>query len=207
MIASVRGTVLAIGPAAAVVEVGGIGLEVQCVPAALATLRVGTQATLATSMVVREDSLTLFGFGDAEARDLFDTLQSVTGIGPRIAQAVLAVLEPDALRTAVAGEDLTALTRVPGIGRKGAARIVLELKDKLGPAVTTLGPGTAGADQTAAAEWERQVHTGLVGLGWSAKDADGAVDAVRPLATEQAETGEVNVAELLRTALRGLSRG
>jgi Holliday junction DNA helicase RuvA len=206
MIASVRGTVLSLAPGSAVVEVGGIGLDVQCVPAALAGLRVGQTATLATSLVVREDSLTLFGFDRPETRDLFVVLQSVTGIGPRIAQAVLAVLEPDALRTAVAREDLTALTRVPGIGRKGAARIVLELTGKLGPAVSA-GAVDGQPAGSGAPDWEGQVHTGLVGLGWSSRDADGAVEAIRPLATEQLAAGEVNVGALLRAALQRLSRG
>ena len=205
MIASVRGTVLSLGPGSAVVEVGGVGLEVQCVPAALAGLRVGHAATLATSLVVREDSLTLFGFDRPETRDLFVVLQSVTGIGPRIAQAVLAVLEPDALRVAVAREDLTALTRVPGIGRKGAARIVLELTGKLGPSTTGAEGGAQASSDTP--DWEGQVHTGLVGLGWSSRDADGAVESVRPLAAEQAAAGEMNVGALLRAALQRLSRG
>ena len=206
MIASVRGPVLSLSPGSAVVEVGGIGLDVQCVPAALAGLRVGQTATLATSLVVREDSLTLFGFDRPETRDLFVVLQSVTGIGPRIAQAVLAVLEPDALRSAVAREDLTALTRVPGIGRKGAARIVLELTGKLGPAVST-GAVDGQPAEPAAPDWEGQVHTGLVGLGWSSRDADGAVEAIRPVATEQQVAGDVNVGALLRAALQRLSRG
>jgi Holliday junction DNA helicase RuvA len=206
VIASVRGKVLSLSPGSAVVEVGGLGLDVQCVPAALAGLRVGQTATLATSLVVREDSLTLFGFDRPESRDLFVVLQSVTGIGPRIAQAVLAVLEPDALRTAVAREDLTALTRVPGIGRKGAARIVLELTGKLGPAVSAAAVDGQPAGP-AAPDWEGQVHTGLVGLGWSSRDADGAVEAIRPLATEQLTAGDVNVGALLRAALQRLSRG
>ena len=206
MIASVRGIVVSLAPGSAVVEVGGIGLDVQCVPAALAGLRVGQTATLATSLVVREDSLTLFGFDRPETRDLFVVLQSVTGIGPRIAQAVLAVLEPDALRAAVAREDLTALTRVPGIGRKGAARIVLELTGKLGPAVATAG-GDGQPAVPAAPDWEAQVHTGLVGLGWSSRDADGAVEAIRPMAAEQMSTSDVNVGALLRAALQRLSRG
>jgi Holliday junction DNA helicase RuvA len=206
VIASVRGTVLSLAPGSAVVEVGGIGLDVQCVPAALAGLRVGQSATLATSLVVREDSLTLFGFDRPETRDLFVVLQSVTGIGPRIAQAVLAVLEPDALRTAVAREDLTAFTRVPGIGRKGAARIVLELTGKLGPAVATAAvDGQHGT--SVAADWEGQVTTGLVGLGWSSRDADAAVEAIRPMAADQVAAGEVNVGALLRAALQRLSRG
>ena len=131
MIAAVRGEVLEIGLDHAVVEVGGAGLAVHATPATLARLRRGEQARLATSLVVREDSLTLFGFADAEERDLFTLLQTVSGVGPRLALATLAVLDPDALRRALADGDATALTRVPGIGRKGAERMVLELRDKV----------------------------------------------------------------------------
>ena len=106
----------------------------QATPDTLATLRRGEQARLATSLVVREDSLTLFGFTDADERELFTLLQTVSGVGPRLALATLAVLDPDALRRALADGDATALTRVPGIGRKGAERLVLELRDKVGRA-------------------------------------------------------------------------
>ncbi len=134
MIASVRGRVLSIRLDAAVVEVGGVGLLVQATPATLAGLRVGGEAELATTLVVREDALTLFGFADADERAVFEIVQTVSGIGPRLALAMLAVHTPDGLRAAVAGQDLAALTRVPGIGRKGAQRIVLELADRLGVA-------------------------------------------------------------------------
>ena len=127
MIASVHGTVLAVRLDAAVVEVGGVGLLVQATPTTLAGLRVGSTARLATSLVVREDSLTLFGFADADEREVFEVVQTVSGVGPRLALAMLAVHTPDGLRRAVAAEDLAALQRVPGIGRKGAQRIVLEL--------------------------------------------------------------------------------
>ena len=131
MIAAVRGEVLEIGLDHAVVEVGGVGLAVHATPATLARLRRGDQARLATSLVVREDSLTLFGFADAEERDLFTLLQTVSGVGPRLALATLAVLSPDALRAGLADGDVATLTRVPGIGRKGAERLVLELRDKV----------------------------------------------------------------------------
>ena len=127
MISSVRGRVLSVGLDHTVVEVGGVGLAVQATPATLATLRTGTEAVLATALVVREDSLTLYGFADAEARDLFGLLQTVSGIGPRIAMATLAVLEPAQLRAALADGNVTVLTQVPGIGRKGAERLIIEL--------------------------------------------------------------------------------
>lgn len=200
MIAHVRGRVAAVTLDSAVVEVGGVGLQLMCTPATLADLRVDREATVATSLVVREDSLTLFGFTDADERDLFELVQTASGVGPKLAQAMLAVLSPDDLRTAVAGDDTKPLTKVPGIGSKGAQRIVLELKDRIG---APTGGATAAAPSAPAAAWRDQVHQGLVGLGWSAKDAEKAVDEVAPQA---AEIGESDVGALLRAALRTLSK-
>jgi Holliday junction DNA helicase RuvA len=169
----------------------------------LATLHVGSAATLPTSMVVREESLTLFGFLDEDEKSVFELLQTASGVGPKLAQAMLAVHSPDALRRAVSTEDVKALTLVPGIGQKGAQRIILELKDRIGAPIGG-APGRAAAPVAAAEAWRSQVHAGLVGLGWSAKEADKAVDAVAPQA-EQAD-GEPDVAGLLRAALRTLSR-
>jgi Holliday junction DNA helicase RuvA len=197
MIAFVRGRVAGLTLSSAVVEVGGVGLEVMCTPGTLAELRTGQEATLPTSMVVREDSLTLFGFADEDEKQTFELVQTASGVGPKLAQAMIACLSPDDLRRAVAADDVKTLTRVPGIGQKGAQRIILELKDRLGaPAVGTTSPA-APAD----APWRGQVHQGLVGLGWSTKDAEKAVDAVAP------EAGETpDVAALLRAALRSLSK-
>lgn len=213
MIASVRGTVLGVRLDAAVVEVGGVGMLVQATPATLAGLRVGQEARLSTSLVVREDSLTLFGFADDDERDVFETVQTVSGVGPRLALAMLAVHTPDGLRTAVAAQDLNALVKVPGIGRKGAQRIVLELTDRLG-APTSSAPGSAVAAPAAAtAPWREQVVEALVGLGWSAKQAADAVDAVtadQAAADGPAVTGPPpaagDVAGVLRSALRYLGR-
>ena len=144
MISSVRGEVLHVALDHAVVEVGGVGLAVLATPATLATLRRGTQARLDTTLVVREDSLTLYGFADAEQRTMFTLLQTVSGVGPRLAMAVLAVLEPDVLRGALADGNLTTLMQVPGIGKRGAERMVVELRDKVG-AVGTSAPSTGGA--------------------------------------------------------------
>ena len=187
-------------------------MQVQCVPDTLAELRLGAEATLATSLVVREDSLTLFGFSDEDARTVFELLQTASGVGPKVAQAMLAVHPPDALRRAVATEDLAALTQVPGIGRKGAQRIVLELKDRLGAAAalssrSSTRAGQGGANGSPQGVWRDQVHSGLVGLGWGSRDAESAVDAVAPLADDQtAADGDPDVAALLRAALRTLSR-
>jgi Holliday junction DNA helicase RuvA len=187
---------------AAVVEVGGVGMKVLCTPATLASLRVGTEAALATSLVVREDSLTLFGFSDTDERDMFELVQTASGVGPKVAQALLAVHDPDSLRVAVAGEDIKALTRVPGIGPKGAQRIVLELKDRIG--ASRSGIRTSAAEgQATAAPWREQLVEALVGLGWSTKEADRAVDAV---SADVPPGGAVDVAALLKSALQRLSR-
>ena len=197
MIAFVRGQVAAVTLSSAVVEVGGVGLEVMCTPGTLATLRTGQQATLPTSMVVREDSLTLFGFADEDEKQTFELVQTASGVGPKLAQAMLAVLSPDDLRRAIAGDDLKTLTRVPGIRQKGAQRIVLELKDRIG---APSGSRPAAAPSAAPA-WRDQVHQGLVGLGWPAREADKAVDAVA------SQVGDApDVAALHRAALRTLSK-
>ena len=197
MIAFVRGEVAAVTLTSAVVEVGGVGLELMCTPNTLASLRTGHQATLPTSMVVREDSLTLFGFADEDEKQVFELVQTASGVGPKLAQAMLAVLTPDAVRRAVAGDDVRTLTTVPGIGQKGAQRIILELKDRIGVPVAS----SAGGVPQLTEPWRQQVQQGLVGLGWSAKDADKAIDAVADEAGDQPD-----VAALLRAALRTLSR-
>ncbi|MBT8225928.1 MAG: Holliday junction branch migration protein RuvA [Dactylosporangium sp.] len=173
MIASVRGTVAEVAGDRAVIEVGGVGLAVTCTPATLATLSVGAQARLATSLVVREDSLTLYGFAEDAARALFELLQTASGVGPRLAQAVLAVHQPEAVRRAIASADIATLTRVPGIGKKGAERLVLELRDRVGPAGAQGGVSASGV-----ASWSEQVRQALVGLGWTAAQADTAVTDV-----------------------------
>jgi Holliday junction DNA helicase RuvA len=177
VIASVRGRVAALATDSAVVEVGGVGLSVVCTPSTLAVLRVGEEARLATSLVVREDSLTLYGFADDDARGLFELLQTASGVGPRLAQAVLAVHPPDVVRKAIATGDLNTLTRVPGIGKKGAERLVLELRDRIGSvSVSTTGENLSLP--VAGISWADQVRQALVGLGWSAAQADQAVGVV-----------------------------
>lgn len=202
MIARLSGTVTHIGATSAVVDLSGFGVLVHVTPGTAAGLRLGQPASLSTHLVVREDSLTLYGFADDAARDLFELLLSANGVGPKLAQAALAVHEPDALRTAIANDDLVALTRVPGIGRKGAEKICLELRDK----VHALGlVGDLPAPDTGVPEevWREQVGSGLQGLGWSAKDAALACDAVAPL-VEQDPT--IQIAVLMRAALRSLAR-
>lgn len=197
MIASVRGRVLEIGLDHAVVEVGGVGLEVRTTPTTLATLRRGEEAKLATSLVVREDSLTLFGFADGRARELFGLLLTVSGIGPRLALATLAVLEPDALCAALADGNLTVLTQVPGIGRKGAERLVIELRDKVG-LLPGLNPAEGSGESGSAVRGA--VVEALLGLGFPAKQAEQTVDAVL------ADNGVRDTAGVLRRSLAALGR-
>ncbi len=195
MIAFVRGRVAAITLNAAVVDVGGVGYHVFCTPGTIAGLRLGTEAQLATSMVVREDSTTLYGFADVDERDMFELVQTASGVGPKVAQAMLAVMPPDRLRQAISSGDHAALTAVPGIGRKGAERIVVELKDRVGPPVTAVVSGGGG--------WRNQVREALQGLGWSMRDADRAVDTV---AADTGPDTDADVPTLLRAALRTLSK-
>ncbi|MEV4532965.1 Holliday junction branch migration protein RuvA [Asanoa sp. NPDC049518] len=197
MIASVSGVVAAVSPDGAVIEVGGVGLAVHCAPGTLAGLRLGQPARLATSLVVREDSLTLYGFADDDEKHLFELLQTASGVGPRLAQAVLAVHHPDVVRKAIANADTATLTRVPGIGKKGAERLVLELRDRIGP----IAVGADGASGVVGAVWPEQVRQGLVGLGWSAAQADQAVAAVAEKAT-----GSEPVPTLLKMAIQLLGR-
>ncbi len=195
MISSVRGEVLAIGLDQAVLEVGGVGLAVHATPATLATLRRGEQGRLATALIVREDSLTLFGFADDDQRELFHLLLAVAGIGPRMALATLAVLDPDTLRRALVEREIKTLTRVPGIGPKLAERMALELRDKVDapgpvPPVAAVGPSPRRV----------QVVEALVGLGFPVKPAEQAVD------TALAAQADADASTLLRTALSGLGR-
>ena len=206
MIAHVHGTVAGVAPDGAVIEVGGVGIRVQCTPGTLATLRPGERAQVATSLVVREDSLTLYGFCSDDERNVFELLQTASGVGPRLALAMLAVHTPDALRRAVSTEDLGMLTMVPGIGRKGAQRIVLELKDRLGPP----GEGADGLPGARASRqappWRDQVQSGLVNLGWPVRDADQAIAALEDEGVINGADTAVDVAMVLRAALRKLSR-
>ncbi len=230
MISHLDGLVHTVSPEGAVIEIGGVGLLVQCTPGTLATLRPGERSRVATSLVVREDSLTLFGFGSDDERDVFELLQTASGVGPRLALAMLAVFTPDGLRRAVTAEDINALIKVPGIGRKGAQRIVLELAGRLGAPGSGAGLDGAAArapagGRQAAASWRDQVRAGLVNLGWQARDADQAIAAVEAdlagtpamggdgtaaggsaAGGDGAAGGDVDVAVMLRAALRKLSR-
>lgn len=199
MISFLRGPVAQLGLSSAVIEVGGVGMLVQATPKTLGGLRVGQETTLTTAMIVREDSLTLYGFVDADEREVFEILLTVGGIGPRLAMAVLAVLDPETIRIAASTGDGKTFTKVPGIGPKVAGRIVLELAGKLVPLGTAVSPGAAAGEQ-----WKTQVMAAMTGLGWSEKDALSSIDKATADQPELLAGG--NVAEILRMTLRWLGQ-
>jgi Holliday junction DNA helicase RuvA len=201
MIAQLTGVVGQLGPTSAIIEVGGFGVQAVCSPNTVAGLRLGQRATLATSLIVREDSLTLYGFASADEREFFELLLTAAGVGPKLAQTALAVLTPEELRRAIATENLVQLCKVPGIGRKGAQRILIELKDKINTVAQPEESSAAVGSPPAA--WRGQVMQGLQGLGWSAKDADAACNEVEQLARDDPQ---INIAVLMRAALQSLAR-
>ncbi|HHU39218.1 MAG TPA: Holliday junction branch migration protein RuvA [Propionibacterium sp.] len=204
MIARLTGTVTAVGGTWVLLDLSGFGVRALCTPGTVATVRVGETATLHTSLVVREDSLTLYGFTEADERDAFELVQTASGIGPKIAQATVSVLPPDELRAAISQGDIAALTQVPGIGPKGAQKMVIELKDKVNAlgATPTLSAG-GGAVRLPGDGWAEQVASGLESLGWSAKEAAKAAEGVAPLREEDPAIG---IGELMRAALKSLAR-
>lgn len=191
MITSVTGQVRAVATDSVVVTVGGFGVRLLCPTAVASSFRVGQQAELAATLVVREDSLTMYGFTDDDQRGVFELLQSVAGFGPKIALAVLSTMTSDELRAAVTTGNERALTAIPGIGRKGAQRLLLELGDKLGPPTSqrdSLNAGVGelgwavdvreGGGPASESHWRGPVREALIGLGWSAREAEAAVTAV-----------------------------
>lgn len=201
MISFLRGTVAHVGLSTAVIDLNGAGMSVNATPQTLSRLHVGEQGQLFTSMIVREDSLTLFGFASDDEREVFDILLSVSGVGPRLALAVLAVHDPEAIRVAAHTGDSKTFTKVPGIGPKVAGRIVLELAGKLVPQGTATAPGAA---TPAEAAWKPQVVAAMTSLGWSEKDASTSID--KALAEDPEVSFRGNVPEILRTTLRWLGQ-
>jgi Holliday junction DNA helicase RuvA len=201
LISFLRGTVAHVGLSSAVIDLNGAGMSVNATPQTLSGLRAGEEGKLFTSLIVREDSLTLFGFSSDDEREVFDVLLSVSGVGPRLALAVLAVHDPEAIRVAAHTGDGKAFTKVPGIGPKVAGRIVLELAGKLVPH----GTGTAAAPAAAApAPWKPQVVAAMTSLGWSEKDATASIDKALSDSPELEADGQV--AEILRATLRWLGQ-
>lgn len=196
MISSLRGPVLEIRHDSLVIAVGGVGMMVMCAPDVIADARIGNETTLFTSLVVREDSLTLFGFASADSRELFDVIQGVSGFGAKLAFTILSSLSADDLRVAIGNEDVARLKQTPGVGAKGAQRLVLELKDRIG--VKTAGGATKSSSHSG---WQVQVEQGLLGLGWTNRDAQRAISAVVDEGVDDPEA----ISDLLRRALQILA--
>jgi len=201
MIASIRGEVLAIVDNAVIIDVGGVGISTLVVERTLQTLSIGSKAVLHTSLMVREDSLTLFGFEDTQERDLFVLLQTVTGIGPRVAQSILNTLTVSDLRNAIGNESAAALEKVSGLGKKGAARIILELKDKVS--------GVNQRSVTGDNAWQSSISAALSGLGFTGREIDQAIASVSVSALDQPLEEKLRVAllNLQSPQSRGGSRG
>ena len=197
MISLVNGVVRSIGSEKIVVEVGGVGLAVSVTSQTGSQLNIGVPVQLFTTLIVREDALTLFGFLDEESRSTFELVQTVTGIGPKVALAIMGSHSPQTLAAAIAQEDISAIEKVPGIGRKGAQRLILELKGK----ITDFGNAPRSSHHQPV--WREQLTSALVSLGFSAKDSDAAINSV---VAEYAENGveptELELSELLKQALQ-----
>ena len=199
MISVITGKVLETRLDGLVINLGGLGLFVLCAPDLIAKTKIGEEVSVQTSLVVREDSLTLFGFETAASRELFELVQTVSGFGPKLAFTILAAMSADEFRDAIANEDLARLKQTPGVGAKGAQRLVLELKDRVGVVA-----GIRGSTKSASS-WQTQVEQGLIGLGWSSKEAAKAVSAVAETITSDESMATENVATLLKRALQILA--
>ena len=200
MISQLTGTIRHLTTDKVVVDVGGVGYLVSITPRTSLQLVLGSPLTIFTSLVVREDSLTLFGFLDIRDREIYETVQSVSGIGPKVALAITGALSPDDIARAIATEDVGVIEKVPGIGRKGAQRLILELKGKLvaDAGAPVIQGHLAVRDQLIAA---------LTGLGFSAKESDIAINSTLALVAEQGrEVSSIDVAELLKLTLQSGKR-
>jgi len=196
MISLLNGVVRSITSDKTTLEVGGVGYSISITAQTSNSLSLGAPVTLFTTLVVREDSLTLFGFADDESRQLFELVQTVSGIGPKVALSILNSLTPDQLARSVATEDVSAIEKVPGIGRKGAQRLILELKGKI-----SAGPGYQKISHQPA--WREQLVSALISLGFSAKDSDVAISTVvSKLAEDGVDAASVDISELLKLALQ-----
>ena len=202
MISLISGVVRSIATDKVIVEVSGVGLAVSVTTQTSSQLNIGVPVQLFTTLIVREDALTLFGFLDEESRSTFELVQTVTGIGPKVALAIMGSHSPQTLAAAIAQEDISAIEKVPGIGRKGAQRLILELKGK----ISDFGSGHKSSHHQPV--WREQLTAALISLGFTAKDSDSAINSV---IAEYGETGieptEVELSELLKKALQSGRRG
>lgn len=195
MIATLSGTVKALSPEKTIIEVGGVGLNILINAHTSSSLTLGAPAHLFTSLVVREDSLTLYGFSDEDSRILFELVQTVSGIGPKVALSILGALTPSELAQAVGSENISAIEKVPGIGKKGAQRLVLELKSKL----SDFGHGSHRVSHQPI--WREQLSSALISLGFSAKDSDEAINSVLSDISPE-EIASMEIGSLLKLALQ-----
>ncbi|NBY15523.1 MAG: Holliday junction branch migration protein RuvA [Actinobacteria bacterium] len=193
MIASVSGTVLDRRLDSVIVNIGGVGMQVMAAPDVVSSARVGEPISLHTSLVVREESLTLFGFSSNESRELFELIQGVSGFGPRLAFTILSFLTAEQLRTAISSGDTATLTKTPGVGAKGASRLVLELRDRV---------TSTGLSSSEIAPWEAQIEQALGGLGWPSRDVQSVITTLRG----DSSSAGLPIAELLKNALQILGR-
>jgi Holliday junction DNA helicase RuvA len=196
MISTLTGTIRSLSTDKLIIEVGGVGLSVLINPQTSASVALGSQSTFYTSLVVREDSLTLFGFLTEEVRNLFELVQTVSGVGPKVALSIMGALTPEDLARAISQEDTSAIERVPGIGKKGAQRMILELKGKL----SDLSSG--GTYKGHQPPWREQLTSALVSLGFSPKESDSAISyVVNDLHANDADPSTMDLSELLKLAL------
>ena len=195
MIASISGIVKSSGSTSAVIEVGGVGILVQVTAKTAANLKPGKSADLYTSLVVREDSLTLYGFDSNSAREMFETLQTVSGIGPKVSQSALSIYDPSEIANAINSADASLLERIPGLGKKGAQRAIIELKDKVSGSKTP--PGKF--------DWRSQLESALSGLGFTAKEIDKLFSEISETVGDRIST--MSPSELLKLALQIKGRG
>jgi Holliday junction DNA helicase RuvA len=194
MIASLSGLVKQASLNSAIIEVGGVGILVNLPARFAATLLVGTSAQIYTSLVVREDSLTLFGFESSEGKDFFELLQTVSGIGPKVAQSALSIYEPREIADAISSGNTAALERIPGLGKKGAARVLLELKEKV------VGLSTSKASGQASAGWRIQVQSALISLGYVSRDVDSLLEEL--VSSEGSKLDSMTLSQILKLALQ-----
>lgn len=203
MIARLTGTAAALGPNWVVLDVAGVGFQLACAPSTVASLRPGERTTLSTTLIVREDALTLYGFATDTERDTFELLQLASGVGPKLALAALSVLSPVQVVQAIQSESIGTLIKVPGIGRKGAEKMIIELRDRVAALGVQPGETVDTEPQPPVERWREQVSTGLQGLGWPAKDAALAVENVADLVTADPQ---ISLGRLMKAALQSLAR-
>ncbi len=203
MISSLTGEIQEVAVDSAVIAVGGVGYVFAASPNTVSALHIGQETTVQTLLLIRDDNPVLYGFGTADEREIFEIMMTVSGIGPRIALAVLSIFDPDQVRRHISEQDDKAFTQVPGIGPKSARRIILELSGKLVPREEPDGGEKKSA--TGQPAWHEQVQQALVGLGWKEKDA--AKGIAQAIKADPGLAASANVSDALRASLQNLGDG